>query len=359
MEIIQGTGFFTCGVNIFCKFNDCNLKIMLTKSYFLKGIAFLTLSLLMICSCKQVNKSVSEQENSTAPTEVPATKNTAYSGNYVDDSYDKKNEGYDWVAVIVNRIDDNSISISVRSRADKKRPTCTFDTKAYKKNEGAFEAVYDGKNIEFHFLNDSLTIAPEHPEEGRVLSFFCSGGASFAGTYRKIDDELDKEQLDPTTFSKVLNLQGVGFNVSSVEKEGEKTLSIFTFGLQEQEYNESQKITGEKVTNAEVEDLNKDGSPELLVYTQSEESNSYGNVYAFSINNMKSMSQVYFPPVSENSRINKGYKGHDEFSIVENNLVQRFPIYSAEDSSETRQIFYKLVEGETMRRFEVDSVTDY
>ncbi len=317
------------------------------------------LPFLMIHSCKQDNKSNSEQVNSRMPTEVSTSKNIDYSGNYVDDGYVKKNEGYDWIAVIVNKIDDNSISVSVRSRADKKRPTCTFDTKAYKKNEGAYEAVYNGKNIRFRFSNDSISIAPENPEDDWVLSFFCSGGASFTGTYRKIDGELDKKQVDPTSFSKVLNLQGVGFNVSSLEKE-ENMLSIFTFGLQEQEYNESFNITGESVINAEVEDLNSDGSPELLVYTQSVESNRYGKVYAFSVNNMKSMSQVYFPPVSENSRINKGYNGHDEFFVVENNLVQRFPVFNDEDSSgETRQVSYTLVDGEAMRKFEVDSITDY
>ena len=162
----------------------------------------------------------------------------------------------------------------------------------------------------------------------------------------------------------MLNLQDVGFNVSSLEKDGKNTLTIFTFGLQEREYNETFNIDGEEVTNAEIEDLNSDGSPELFVFTQSVGSGSYGNVYAFSVNNKKSISQVYFQPTAENSEINKGYMGHDEFSLVENTLGQRFPIYkegdtNAEPTGGTRQVSYRLVEGEAMRKLEVDEITEY
>lgn len=141
-------------------------------------------------------------------------------------------------------------------------------------------------------------------------------------------------------------------------------MTIFTFGLKEQEYNETIDIEGEIVVNVEVEDLNSDGSPELFVFTQSVGSGSYGNVYAFSVNNKKSMSEVYFQPTAENSKINKGYMGHDEFSLIENSLGQRFPIYKEGDTNAaptegTRQISYKLIEGEAMRKLEVDKVSEY
>ena len=175
---------------------------------------------------------------------------------------------------------------------------------------------------------------------------------------------MDFNQIDQTSFSAILNLQDIGFNISSIKKDGENTLSIFTFGLKDLDYNETFTIIGEQVIEAEVEDLNSDGSPELFVYTQSEGSGSYGNIYAFSVNNKKSMSQVYFQPIAENPLINRGYMGHDEFKLVENRLVQRFPIYKTGDSNAnpsggTRQISYKLEEGEAMRKLVVDKVTEY
>jgi hypothetical protein len=56
--------------------------------------------------------------------------------------------------------------------------------------------------------------------------------------------------------------------------------------------------------------------------------------------------------------------GHDEFAMVENTFVQRFPIYNpgdtnAEPTGGTRQIQYKLVDGEASRLFEVDKVVEY
>ena len=110
--------------------------------------------------------------------------------------------------------------------------------------------------------------------------------------------------------------------------------------------------------------MNADGSPEILVYVHSKGSGTYGDVIAYSVNNRKSMSRVYFQPVTENDRINKGYMGHDEFALVENYLVQRFPIYKEKDTNAnptggTRQITYKLIDGEASRRFEVKSVIEF
>ena len=135
------------------------------------------------------------------------------------------------------------------------------------------------------------------------------------------------------------------------------------FGLENDNSSYDMKIDGD-IINAEVEDLNSDGSPEVLVFTQSEGSGSYGNVVGYSVNNRKSMSQFYFPPVSQNETISKGYMGHDEFSIVETYLVQRFPIYKDGDTNSNptggiRQITYELKDGEAMRTFKVKDVTEF
>jgi len=324
----------------------------------LKPFHLIVMVLYLVIGCKnetQENEKVSTREN---------TEDIEVFGNYVSDHYSKKSEGYDWVSVAVTEAENNQLNISVRSRADKKKPTCTFDSKAYKRNENTYESLYDGKKIVFHFTEKDITISTENQEDSNMLYFFCNGGATLTGKYQKINDQLDTQQIDLTSFSRVLNLQGISFNVSSIKKNNKNMLSIFTFGLDESEYNETFNIEGEKVINAEVEDLNSDGSPELFVYTQYVGSGSYGNVYAFSVNNKKSMSQVYFQSTGENSKINPGYKGHDEFSLVENTLSQRFPIYNEGDTNAnptggTRQVSYSLVDGEAMRKLEVNKVTEY
>ncbi|HYQ55986.1 MAG TPA: PliI family lysozyme inhibitor of I-type lysozyme [Draconibacterium sp.] len=315
----------------------------------------MVMALFLTMGCKTETKNVEEVEK----TEINIELNVL--GNYVSDDYSKRSEGYDWVAISVSETKNSHLNISIRSRADKKKPTCTFDAVAKKVDDKVYQTQIDGKTILFQFTNAQLNITTEKEEDEGLLYFYCSGGASIGGTYLKINELLDQSQIDKTKFNRVLSLQDVGFNVSSIEKDGKNTLTIITFGLHEREYNETFNIDGEEVTNAEVEDLNSDGSPELFVFTQSVGSGSYGNVYAFSVNNKKSMSEVYFQPTAENSEINKGYMGHDEFSLVENTLGQRFPIYNegdtnAEPTGGTRQVSYKLVEGEAMRKLEVDKV---
>ncbi len=328
-------------------------------------IILIALLCVSIVACKQNSKNTKKDQiqNTNTAEETAKMRSTIY-GNYVDDSYEKRAEGFDWVAVSIKEHTDKSISVSVRSRADKKKPSCTFDTKAFKKGKNLYETIYDGKKIFFEFTEYKITISTKNEEDSNVLNFFCNGGATIAATYKKINEDLDSKQIDLTSFTKVLNLQGVGFNISSIKKNGKKTLTIFTFGLKERDYNESFDIEGEQIINAEVEDLNSDGSPELFIYTQSIGSGSYGNVYAFSVNNKKSMSQVYFQPTAENDKINKGYMGHDEFSVVENSLTQRFPIYKKGDTNAkptggTRQVSYKLIDGEASRKLKVDKITEY
>ena len=318
---------------------------------------------LIACKKKSDKNNETQVQNNTSVEQI-VEGNLAISGTYVDDIYAKKAEGYDWVGVIVEQNEDNSVSVSVRSRADLKKPTCTFDSKAFKINETSYEASYDGKNIIFKFTGANLAISTKIQENSNMLYFFCNGGATLGGTYKKIDGDLDPEQVDKTSFSKSLNLQDIGFNVSSIMKDGKNTLTVYAYGLEVQNYDESFSIEGEKVIDVEVEDLNSDGSPELFVYTQSVGSGSYGNVYAFSVNNKKSMSPVYFQPTAENRKVNQGYMGHNEFSLVENTLSQRFPIYkegdtNADPTGGTRQVSYKLVEGEAMRKLEVETITEY
>jgi len=308
--------------------------------------------------CKKETKKVEE----ISKTEIIEELNVL--GSYVSDYYSKRSEGYDWIAISVTEKESDHLNISIRSRADKKKPTCTFDAIAKKVGDNVYQTQIDGKSILFEFTDAQISIATEKDEDQGLLYFYCSGGTSIAGTYLKINEPIDQNQIDKTKFNSVLNLQDIGFNISSIEKDGKNTLTIFTFGLQEHDYNETFNIDGEEVTNAEVEDLNSDGSPELFVFTQSVGSGSYGNVYAFSVNNKNSMSQVYFPPTAENRQINIGYMGHDQFSLIENNLSQRFPIYKEGDTNAKptggiRQVSYKLVEGEAIRKLEIDKISEY
>lgn len=288
---------------------------------------------------------------------------STFTGNYITNDYLKRNEGYDWVAVKVKRTGKDQLLFQVRSRADKKKPTCTWDEKAFRESDKRYYAYVDNNKILFTFSGDTLSIEAESEAGNNALHFFCSGGASLAGKYFKTDEALDPEQVDPTVFSKVLKLQGIGFNITATRNNGMSEVTISPFGLEIDNRPVTHQVEG-SITDAEIEDLNADGSPEILVYSRSDGSGSYGNVLAYSVNNRKSMSDVYFPPVSGNPDLSKGYMGHDEFRVVENYLVQRFPIYNEGDSNAQptggiRQITYKLVNGEASRIFEVRDIVHF
>jgi hypothetical protein len=167
----------------------------------------------------------------------------------------------------------------------------------------------------------------------------------------------------PAGFDQMLELQGITFHVSCANASSVNTLTIEPSGLEMDNSTITREVDG-TVTGAEVADLNADGSPEIYVYVQSAGSGSYGSLVAYSANRKKSLSEIYLPPVAENAQASHGYMGHDEFAVVENTFVQRFPLYAEGDtnsapSGKTRQLQYKLEAGEAGWILRLDRAVEY
>jgi hypothetical protein len=167
----------------------------------------------------------------------------------------------------------------------------------------------------------------------------------------------------PASFDKTFQLQGVTFRVTCPNASSMNDLTIVPSGLTGDDRPVTQVIDG-IATGAEVADLDSDGSPELYVFVQSAGSGSYGSLVAWSANRRRSLSLISLPPVSENPEVSKGYMGHDAFAIVENRLVQRFPVYRPGDSNAsptggTRQLHYRLVQGEAGWLLKIDRVVEF
>ncbi len=170
-------------------------------------------------------------------------------------------------------------------------------------------------------------------------------------------------QAAPVTFDQVLEYDGIAFHVVTTGEGSVRNLTITPSGLEVDNTPITRETDG-AVTNAEVSDLNADGSPEVYVYTTSAGSGSYGNLVAYAANNRKSLSEIYLPPVTDNPEAAKGYMGHDEFAVVESTFVQRFPLYKEGDSNAqptggTRQLQYKLEPGEAGWVLRLDKVVEY
>ena len=193
--------------------------------------------------------------------------------------------------------------------------------------------------------------ADAQPGPARSTAPVAAGGAPAAGS-----------QGEAPGFSRTLTMEGITFRVSCPNRGSLNELRIEPEGLLTDNSPMVQDVDG-TVTGAEVADLNGDGSPEVYVYVQSAGSGSYGSLVAFSANNLKSLSGVYLPPVAEQPQVSKGYMGHDAFAVVDNRLVQRFPVYRETDTNAaptggTREVFYRLEAGEAGWLLKVDRVEE-
>ena len=152
-----------------------------------------------------------------------------------------------------------------------------------------------------------------------------------------------------------------GFRLQATSGGSLNSLTITPIGLELDDQPQTVDIDGTAYL-AELADLNVDGWPEVYVYVSSAGSGSYGSLFALSVNNGKSASPIHLPALDEAARA--GYQGHDQFRVVENRLVRRFPIYAEGDtnaapSGGTRQIQYRLVAGEAGWQLAEDKVVEY
>ena len=164
-------------------------------------------------------------------------------------------------------------------------------------------------------------------------------------------------------FDQKLALQGITFHVRCPNDSSAPTVTITPSGLAIDNSAMTKEVDGHVVL-AEVADLDVDGSPEIYVYVQSAGSGSYASLVAYSANRKKSLSAIHLPPITDDPKASNGYRGHDEFRVVESTLVRRFPVYrdgdtNAKPTGGTRQIQYKLAAGEAGWLLRADRVVEY
>ncbi|MDH2273064.1 hypothetical protein [Moraxella porci] len=283
----------------------------------------------------------------TTPQVIPAqTANaTAQTKSYVSDDYHNRKQGYDWVAVETTEQANNSLKVQIRSRTDKKKPTCTFDGIAYPVSTTLYQIRQCDMTLNLTLNTNSIDITPAQDSDHHKAMMYCSGGGSLIGTYKQVA-ELDRTGLDTTKYAQTLSLQNVHFFI----EHKDDAVNVRTSGLAH-EYNENFTIKNQRITHADIADMNRDGYPEVLIYLQNTKAPFYGDVLAFSANGNQSLSQVSFTPAKDHPELRAYYHGGDEFSLVEHDLVQRFPEYiNVKATGHTKQVAYQVQNGEASRQ---------
>jgi len=145
-----------------------------------------------------------------------------------------------------------------------------------------------------------------------------------------------------------LKIGKVGYRVDCKNKKvDENVLDVKPIGFDNEARPVSFILRG-RVAKAEIDDLNGDGYPDLVLYVYSDSNAIYGSVYAFVSQANKSITGCVLPDPMMDGKINQGYKGHDQFSLMQGYLLEKFPIYKTGDDKDqptggTRVILYQLV----------------
>ncbi len=160
-----------------------------------------------------------------------------------------------------------------------------------------------------------------------------------------------------TPFSYSGELHGISFGVSSPNTAEGNRVTVTPSGLAA--VNEAQTIEVDGiVTGADVGDIDTDGSPEIYIYIRTLSDGGPGALVAFSTNNKKSMSQITVPELTAKQA--KGYRGGDEFALVENVIARRFRLHKdGKPTGKMRQLQYKLRPGEASWVLKVDRTTEF
>ncbi|MBF2719919.1 hypothetical protein IP510_08505 [Psychrobacter sp. NG254] len=172
------------------------------------GLIMMTSTLAALTGCNSVSPTVNSDSHSkvksvaSTTSTLPAIQSNilgdnvsadTVSADYASADYDKRAQGYDWVGVIVRAESDRQIDIKVRSRSDIKKPTCHFDGKATLMGQDTahgtiFQATVNDSTAFFQFKDDKLII---DSTDKYALNYFCSGGGSLAGEYKKLAEDLE------------------------------------------------------------------------------------------------------------------------------------------------------------------------
>ena len=167
-------------------------------SRFFAALSLTSAALLALSGCNNTTKANVENHSIMQPSTMLSTATTspavqAIVGDYASEGYAKRAQGYDWVGVMVRPSGSQEIDLTVRSRSDIKKPTCSFNGKATLMGQDdahgvIFQSKINDSTAFFQFKDDKLTI---DSEDKYALNYFCSGGGSLVGNYERLEGDLE------------------------------------------------------------------------------------------------------------------------------------------------------------------------
>ena len=138
-------------------------------------------------------------------------------------------------------------------------------------------------------------------------------------------------------------------NNKSAEKNG---LTISLIGFSNKSQRDANFEVKGRLKSAIVDDFNNDGFPDLLLCVYNGKDGNFGTVIGIASENNESIKPVYFPDILDDTKLRVGYKGSDEFTMIEGTVMRTFPVYNVADTANIkptgmlRHIQYKMATTE-------------
>jgi hypothetical protein len=149
----------------------------------------------------------------------------------------------------------------------------------------------------------------------------------------------------------IMKLGNVGFKLVCNNKNDDKNyVTVSPIGFSSGARDVSFEVKG-RIRKAEVDDLNNDLYPDLVIYIYLNGTDEKGTVVGVSSVKNESFAGIGFPDIVDDPKLRTGYKGFDSFTLMEGTLMRRFPIYTADSvgaqrTGMYRQIQYRVSVGE-------------
>lgn len=150
-------------------------------------------------------------------------------------------------------------------------------------------------------------------------------------------------------YDSTLKIGKVGYRVFCMNRSIEKNaISIRPIGFKSEGREINLELKG-KVTASEIEDLNNDGFPDLVIYITEKSGNI--NLLSIASKDNETVEAIILPDITNDMQMSKGYRGEDDYKLVEGILFRKFPVYESDTTikaptNKVRQILYRVVRGE-------------
>ena len=152
-----------------------------------------------------------------------------------------------------------------------------------------------------------------------------------------------------TKYDSTMKIGKAGYRISCLNRSPDKNvLNIRPIGFKSESREASIELKA-RVFGAEIDDLNNDGFPDLIIFI--EDAAGKKSIFPICSQDNERIAPILFPDIYNDMELSKGYRGKDEYKLVEGVLFRKFPIFESDTTIKTptnkvRQIMYRVVTGD-------------